>query len=99
MPDKQEKPKYAVSPSVGLSDLLCPVGHTGRGFELIEFADRYNTKCQLQQSSLADYEPPGRSAIWLGIEQERMHLDLEQVKKLVNTLNLWIETGSFQKGA
>lgn len=80
-----------------LDTLLCPVNHTGRGFEFIEFTDKYNVKCQLQQSSLWEYDVPGSSAIWLGTENNRMHLDLEQVKKLVNTLNLWIETASFQK--
>lgn len=78
-------------------DLLGPIKHTGRGFELIEFTDRYNTKCELQQSSLADYEPPGSSAVWLGPSgAERMHLDVEQVEKLVNSLKLWLETGSFK---
>ena len=78
-------------------DLLCPVKHTERNFEIIEFNDRYNAKCQLQQSSLADFTQHGSSAVWLGTTKERMHLDLEQVKKLVNTLNSWIETGSFDK--
>jgi hypothetical protein len=36
---------------------------TERGFDLIEFKDRYDAACSLQQSSLAS-----ESAIWLGID-------------------------------
>lgn len=90
---KQEQPTRQVD------ELLGRVEVTERGFEIIEFTDRYNKKCQLQQSSLAEFELPGSSAVWLGIENERMHLDVEQVKKLINTLNQWIETASFKKEA
>lgn len=45
---------------------LGPVTHTARGFELIEFKDRYDAACSLQQSSIADSETPGASAIWFG---------------------------------
>ncbi len=44
------------------------VGHTARGFEIIEFKDRYDHVCSLQQSSLADIEQPGWSAVWLGVD-------------------------------
>lgn len=69
---------------------------TNRGFELIEFRDRYGKLCQLQQSSLADFEPPGSSAVWLGLDDERMHLDLEQVRWLIAELQHWTETGRFR---
>ena len=36
---------------------------TKRGFEIIEFIDKYDTKCSLQKSSLALEE-----AIWLGVD-------------------------------
>jgi hypothetical protein len=36
---------------------------TERGFEIIEFMDRYNSKCSLQKSSLATED-----AIWLGVD-------------------------------
>lgn len=36
---------------------------THRGFVIIEFIDRYNTKCSLQKSSLAFEE-----AIWFGVD-------------------------------
>ncbi len=62
---------------------------TGNGFEIIEFDDKYDKECSLQQSSLAEFETPGTSAIWLGINgsSSRMHLDLEQTKELVEVLN------------
>jgi len=49
-----------------LTEGLGPVARTARGFELLEFKDRYGTPCSLQASSLAEYEKPGTSAVWLG---------------------------------
>lgn len=40
---------------------------TNRGFQIVEFPDCCGEVCQLQQSSLANFERPGTSAIWLGI--------------------------------
>jgi len=88
---------------------LGKVDYTKRQFQIIRFKDRYDTPCSLQQSSLADYNPPGSSAIWLGIDrqdsphdgmfdaanQTRMHLDLKQAKALVAVLEQWIASGSF----
>lgn len=83
------------------------IDHTGRGFELIKFKDRYGAECSLQQSSLADFEQPGSSAIWFGLcgnEPKRhmgeslgmrMHLSFEQVKGLIPILQRWVDTGSF----
>lgn len=45
---------------------LGPVQHSPRGWEYIEFRDRYDTPCSLQVSSLADYAEPGTSALWIG---------------------------------
>jgi hypothetical protein len=89
---------------------LGKVEDTIRNFEIIHFKDRYNTPCSLQQSSLADYQQPGSSAVWLGVDlqtgkhdgmfdaanQTRMHLDLKQVEKLIQTLQRWVTTGSFK---
>ena len=47
---------------------LGKVEHTIRGFELVKFKDYYDHECSLQQSSLALFEQPGTSAIWLGID-------------------------------
>jgi len=45
---------------------LGKVKRTPRGFELIEFADFKGHACSLQQSSLALYDKPGVSAVWMG---------------------------------
>lgn len=45
---------------------LGEVEHTARGFERIDFKDRYGSECSLQASSLAEYEEPGISAVWFG---------------------------------
>ena len=42
------------------------LGRTGRGFEMVEFADLYDAKCTLQASGFAIYDEPGVSAVWLG---------------------------------
>jgi len=71
---------------------------TSRGFELIRFKDRDGRWCSLQQSSIADFEPPGSSAIWLGFEEEnRMHMSRLDVIRLNDYLSRWILTGSFYK--
>lgn len=84
------------------------VTQTVRGFELIDFVDRYGEACSLQQSSLAIYEQPGASAVWLGCDHEtihektgercgaRMHLDREKVAALIPHLQAWLKTGSFR---
>lgn len=41
---------------------------SGRGFPLVEFKDFYDIPCSIQASSLAIYEQPGTSAIWLGCD-------------------------------
>src|SRR3972149_8142904 len=74
---------------------MMKITHTNRGFELIEFIDRYSEPCSLQQSSLAEYEPPGSSAIWFGTHKDRMHLTAKQLKKIMPHLQSWIDTGSF----
>lgn len=73
------------------------VEYTERGFQIIRFTDRYGEDCSLQQSSLADYEQPGSSAIWLGPVGERMHLDREQVAWLRDVLTRWLDSGQFDE--
>lgn len=89
---------------VRLSEGLGPVARTVRGFELLEFKDRYGTPCSLQASSLAEYEKPGTSAVWLGTDDvapkvlgltTRMHLDREQVAALIQHLQSWLDNDSF----
>ena len=47
---------------------LGAIGRTSRGFEIIKFRDRYDVPCSLQMSSLADFEQPGISAVWIGTD-------------------------------
>lgn len=72
------------------------IGKTERGFQLIEFKDRYNQDCSLQQSSLADAEPPGSSAIWFGTDESRMHLNYDLLIDLMPLLQNWLNHGSFE---
>lgn len=51
-----------------LNDGLGTVERTAGGFEIVKFADRYGSSCSLQASSLAEYEKPGTSAVWLGTD-------------------------------
>lgn len=76
--------------------MLGQVSHTQRGFEYIKFTDLNKQECSVQQSSLAVYQQPGTSAIWLGTN-ERMHLSFEQVKELIATLQKWVDDGTFQQ--
>lgn len=52
--------------STRISATLGHVTRTNRGFEIIEFQDHYHVPCSLQASSLALFEAPGTSAIWMG---------------------------------
>ena len=45
---------------------------TKRGFDLMEFNDRYNKKCSLQKSSLASED-----CIWLGIDDANPRILVE----------------------
>ena len=61
---------------------------TGRGFDIYLFKDKYKNQCSLQKSSLATSD-----CIWLGVDENRMHLTKTQVKKLLPILKLFAETG------
>jgi hypothetical protein len=74
--------------------------NTSRGFGRIEFSDIYGAECSIQESSLAT-----KNALWLGCDHEtihettgekcgaRMHVDLALAKRIVATLQKWIDTG------
>ena len=74
------------------------VEKTERGFEIIRFKDHYGEECSLQQSSLAEYERPGTSAVWFGVGVNRMHSSFKQVKKILPHLESWVKNGSFSAG-
>lgn len=65
-----------------LTEGLGPVARTARGFELLEFKDRYGTPCSLQASSLAEYEKPGTSAVWLGPDDAAPKVLASQARNL-----------------
>ena len=87
------------SPSWVIRRML-EVTKTNRGFQLIEFRDRYDAACSLQKSSLAHED-----AIWFGCNENsfhsttgeplapRMHLTQEQVRELLPYLQRFAETG------
>jgi len=72
---------------------------TERGFEVVEFKDIYGSECSLQQSSIItfNYRKPGAGAIWFGVDNNRMHIDLSLLKELLPYLQRWVENGSFYK--
>jgi hypothetical protein len=77
--------------------VLGKVDKTERGFHIIEFKDHYGKPCSLQESSLAVYQKPGSSALWLGVNEgvgNRMHLTVDQVEALVRHLSHWLEEGT-----
>lgn len=64
---------------------------TDRGFTRINFLDLYDIKCSLQESSLAT-----DNAIWLGVNENRMHLNKKMVGKLIKKLFLWYLGGELK---
>lgn len=66
-------------------------GETKRGFNFIEFRDRYGAACMIEESSLATED-----AIWFGTIGDRMHLTQEQVLELLPTLQHFAATGKFE---
>lgn len=98
--DKMTDNQRNINPLEVSVDEAPPLGEittTSRGFEIVEFLDRYGLSCELQQSSVMDYSPPGSSAVWLGpAGDKRMHLSLLQVKSLIKSLENWAATGSFK---
>lgn len=75
---------------------------TPRGFEIVCWNDVNAEVCQLQQSSAIDFNnakglsDPGSSFVWLGRQDDRMHLDRGMVKDLIVALQRWLDTGSFE---
>lgn len=83
---------------------LGEVKRTPRGFQYVEFLDRNDVDCGLQQSSaIGEYDDamdrPGSSFVWLGpnhmTEQTRMHLSRTDVAALIETLGRWLDRGTF----
>jgi len=60
---------------------------------MLKFIDLNDNICSIQESSLA-----GQDAIWLGIDNNRMHLNKKQVKQLVLKMQKFLETGRLKGG-
>ena len=61
---------------------------TSRGFKCGGFLDIYGRGCSIQESSLAT-----SAALWLGIDEYRMHLDKRLAKQLIRHLQKFVVTG------
>lgn len=61
---------------------LGPQTATHRGFPQVEFKDYYEKDCHLQASSLALYEQPGISAVWLGISNTEAQVMAKDAERL-----------------
>lgn len=61
---------------------------TPRGFQLIEFQDRYDKLSSIQESSLAS-----EACLWIGQGEERIHLTQAQAKKVIKILKHFVKTG------
>ena len=67
------------------------LGATERGFEKAKFSDIYGENCSIQESSLAS-----QSAIWLGVDDHRMHLDRDMAAALIPLLWQFVATGKLR---
>ncbi|BCH33205.1 hypothetical protein MesoLjLc_51350 [Mesorhizobium sp. L-8-10] len=61
---------------------------TNRGFAVGKFIDRYGAPCSIQKSSIATED-----CIWLGIDNNRMHLTQDMAAALVPLLQTFVATG------
>jgi hypothetical protein len=67
---------------------------TERGFMRGEFKDRYGKDCSIQESSIAT-----EYCIWLGVDNERMHLTQQMAADLIRLLYRFVETGELREGS
>lgn len=68
------------------------------GWGYIVFQDSFGQVCSIQEDSVADYVPPGSSALWIGKDSNRMHLHLVGVKWLIGELQTWVDTCRLNAG-
>jgi hypothetical protein len=75
-----------------------------RGFEGVAFRDSFEISCSVQQSSTAYLSQmvhldergmarPGTGALWLGPDDNRMHLPRRHIHILWELLGRWLMTG------
>ncbi len=66
---------------------------TSRGFEIVNFNDYYGVPCSLQASSLAKYQKPGISAVWLGVDDVQpkcLHGDAKALGFKTDATSGWV---------
>ena len=66
----------------GMPTALGQQTYTERLFPLVKFRDRYGVECSLQASSLAEFEQPGTSAVWLGPDDASPQIMASQAARL-----------------
>jgi len=69
------------------------IAMTQRGFLRGEFVDRYGEQCSIQESSLAT-----EAALWLGVDERRMHLTQGMAASLVPLIAHFVDTGQLPRG-
>lgn len=76
-------------PNTRAAAMRIRIGDSGdRGFRRYLWRDRYGVPCRLSKSSLAFED-----CIWLGVNEECMHLTRRQARELVPLLQHFVKTG------
>jgi len=63
------------------------ITYTPRGFRIAKFKDANNESCSIQESSSV------LPRLWLGAQQNRMHLDRRQAGALIPLLSYFVNHG------
>jgi len=92
-PNPDRKP-----PKVLARTLTSASSGLGEGWGYVVFEDSFGRVCSIQEDSVADYLPPGSSALWIGLDKDRIHLHLEGVKWLIAELQTWVDTCRLNAG-
>jgi len=77
-----------------MEDKLGKNTESDRGFPRVEFKDYYKSTCSIQASSIAIYEQPGTSCIWLGVDNPEPKIMAKHANKhglKTNQTTGWID--------
>jgi hypothetical protein len=86
------------APKVLARTLTSGKGEPFDGWGYVVFEDSFGQVASIQEDSVADYLPPGSSALWIGKDSDRIHLHLEGVKWLIAELQTWVDTCRLDAG-
>ncbi len=64
------------------------ITYTPRGFRIAEFKDANGNACSIQESSCV------LPRLWIGIQENRMHLDRRQAEALIPFLSYFVNHGT-----